>query len=69
MRGVRWENIDNQSQKIKLPADGKFSERIRELGYLVAWSDKYLTINWGHNVQEWKNNLEYYIINYEAKNC
>jgi len=67
-KGVRWENMPSQSQKIRLPDDGEFSRRIRELGYLVAWSDKYTTINWGHNVQEWKNNLEYYIINYEAKN-
>ena len=55
------------SQKIKFPADLKFSQRIRELGYWVAWNDKYTVINWGHNVQEWQNNLEYYIKNYESK--
>ena len=66
-KGVRWKNKRSKSQIIKFPADGKFSKRIRELGYWVAWNDKYTIINWGHNVQEWQNNLEYYIKNYESK--
>jgi len=57
-KGVRWKNKCSQSQNIKFPADGKFSQRVRELGYWVAWNDKYTVINWGHNVQEWQNNIE-----------
>ena len=66
-KGVRWKNIDSKSQKIMLPADGKFSKQIKELGYWIAWNDKYTIINWGHNIQEWQNHLEYYIKNYESK--
>ena len=35
---------------------------------MVAWNDKYLVNNLGHNVEEFKTDLQYYIANYEAKN-
>ena len=65
-KGIRWETIPSESGN-KFPADGKFSHEVKKLGYLVAWNDKYTVINWGHNVNEWKKNLDYYIRNYQSK--
>lgn len=40
---------------------------MKNLGYLVAWNDRYVAVNWGHNVNEFKRDVNYYINNYGAK--
>ena len=67
-RGLRWNtrNITHDTD-ILLPADGGFSIKIKKLGFWVAWNDKYTVINWGHNVKEWADHLDYYLEVYRAK--
>ena len=64
-QGVRWQNADAGSYRF--PNDTVFSRSVIKLGYLVAWNDQYLVINQGHLLQEFKNNLHYYIENYRSK--
>jgi len=33
----------------------------------LAWNDKYVVFNLGHNVKEWIKDLDYYLENYRAK--
>jgi glycosyltransferase involved in cell wall biosynthesis len=68
--GVRWGTIlslGGARSRSKLPADFSASLVIGERGYWVAWNDRYTVINWGHNVQEWQANPDYYLDNYRAK--
>jgi len=67
-KGLRWNtrNITHDTD-ILLPADGGFSIKIKKLGFWVAWNDKYTVINWGHNVKEWAEHLDYYLEVYRAK--
>ena len=37
------------------------------MGYWIAWNDKYTVINWGYNVKEWIQHVDYYLENYRAK--
>ncbi|WP_059041715.1 glycosyltransferase family 2 protein [Paenibacillus rubinfantis] len=64
-QGLRWSNFE--SGQWRFPADGQFSGDVRRLGWYVAWNDRYLVTNWGHNIQEFEKNLEYYLSNYKAK--
>jgi Glycosyl transferase family 2 len=63
--GLRWSNID--SGRFRFPNDAQFSRQIRALGYKVARSDRYLVKNWGHNLEEMKSDVEYYLENYANK--
>ena len=53
--------------RTKFPNDRAFSRAVKSHGYQVAWNDHSTVINWGHNVEEWIDNLEYYISNYKSK--
>ncbi len=66
-KGVRWENIISDGGEFRFPADGKFSSDIKKLGKLVAWSDSYQAINWGHYQRIWEKNEDYYIKNWDEK--
>ena len=57
--GVRWQSLLDGS--FKFPADGLFSNDVKRLGYTVAWNDRYLVGNLGHNVSELKKRLNYYV--------
>lgn len=63
--GVRWKNYE--SRGFKFPADHAFSLDVKALGYLVAWNDRYVVVNWGHNIREMAANPAYYVENYSAK--
>jgi len=65
-KGVRWRSVPTKG-KFRFPDDGKFSSDVKKFGYLVAWNDKNFVINWGHNVKEWIENIDYYIENYKTK--
>jgi len=66
--GFRWGSIPRvDRQRVKLPDDFGASEFVRQRGAWVAWNDRYTVINWGHNVEEWQKNLDYYVDNYMAK--
>ena len=64
-RGARWVSYGNG--RFKFPADGQFSADVKKLGYLVAWSPRYVATNWGHNIEEMQENVEYYVENYSSK--
>ncbi|SDC82670.1 MULTISPECIES: glycosyltransferase family 2 protein [unclassified Candidatus Frackibacter] len=64
-RGVRWRNT--KFGTYKFPHDSAFSKDVMKCGYLVAWNDEYLVINCGHQVDELRENLAYYIKNYKSK--
>lgn len=67
-RGFRWGTVRPvPGQPFRLPSDMLASIFVRDLGYLVAWNDRYTVINWGHNVDEWQEHLDYYVGNYRAK--
>jgi len=66
-RGVRWRTRRIYHETYRYPRDYEFSMKIKENGYLVAWNDKYTVFNLGHFIDEWKDNLAYYIENYKAK--
>ncbi len=67
-RGFRWGTVRAvRGQAVRFPSDMLASIFVRELGYLVAWNDRYTVVNWGHNVEEWKSHLDYYLDNYRAK--
>jgi glycosyltransferase involved in cell wall biosynthesis len=67
-RGFRWGTVRPvRGQPVRFPSDMLASIFVRDLGYLVAWNDRYTVVNWGHNVEEWRNHLDYYLGNYRAK--
>lgn len=67
-QGFRWGSIPRvDRQRVKLPDDFGASDFVRQNGSWVAWNDKYTVINWGHNIEEWQRNLDYYVNNYVAK--
>ena len=66
-KGVRWNTKRTSHETSKFPADFRFSQSVMELGFWVAWNDKYTVFNWGHNIKEWNEHLEYYLENYRAK--
>ena len=63
--GIRWGSVG--SSTYRAPDDGVFSKEVKKIGYKVAWNDKYVVINWGHNIAEMKNRIEYYLNNVEGK--
>lgn len=64
-QGIRWENIGDG--EVKFPDDYSFSQQVIKAGYMVAWNDHYLVTNFGHLIDEIKNNFVYYIRDYKAK--
>ena len=54
-------------QRFRLPADRAASQFVHQLGYWVAWNDTYTVINWGHNVLEMQEHVDYYVDNYQSK--
>jgi glycosyltransferase involved in cell wall biosynthesis len=64
-KGARWKTYDEGG--FQFPSDGAFSADVRKMGYLVAWNDEHVAINWGHNIAEFVRNLPYYVENYQAK--
>ena len=64
-KGVRWTNIE--SGRFKFPNDARYSDEVKQTGYDVAWSDEYLVINWGHNIEDIARRLPYYVESYQAK--
>lgn len=64
-RGTRWGT--KRRGEVRLPKDGQFSKGVKALGYLVAWNDVYVVRNLGHNIEEFKTRLPYYIENYATK--
>ena len=66
--GFRWGSIPRpRGTQIRLPDDFSASAFVHQAGFKVAWNDRYTVVNWGHNVAEWKNHLEYYLSGYLAK--
>jgi hypothetical protein len=45
----------------------RFSDDVRALGYAVAWNDRTVIVNHGHEVEEWVRRLPYYIASYSGK--
>ena len=63
--GARWKSYGKGD--IWFPDDASFSDEVRNRGFIVAYNDKYVIINWGHNIRELKKELTYYIENYKSK--
>ncbi|MGD0854886.1 MAG: glycosyltransferase [Dehalococcoidia bacterium] len=63
--GARWKSYGKGD--IWFPDDASFSDEVRNRGFIVAYNDKYVIINWGHNIRELKKELPYYIENYKSK--
>ncbi|MEZ0264844.1 MAG: glycosyltransferase [Phycisphaerae bacterium] len=64
-RGVRWQA--HGTKAYWSPDDGAFSREVKRAGYRVAWNDRYVVVNWGHNVKEMARRMEYYLNNAEGK--
>jgi len=47
--------------------DSRFSEKIRQVGLLIAWPDEEMAINVGHTAEEFARDPDYYIRNYRLK--
>src|SRR5207244_789180 len=58
-RGARWRS--HGTRTYWSPDDFAFSTDVKKLGFEVAWNDRYLVINWGHNAKEMISRLEYYM--------
>jgi glycosyltransferase involved in cell wall biosynthesis len=63
--GVRWKSISSESHRF--PFDWQFSNDVRVAGYEVAFNDRYVVRNWGHNVEEMAGRVSYYLQNYGSK--
>jgi len=64
-RGVRWKA--HGTKTFWSPDDAAFSTDVKRIGYLVAWNDKYVVINWGHNAEEMLRQFDYYLNNAKGK--
>jgi hypothetical protein len=63
--GVRWHNLEFGD--LRWPDDGRFSTDVKAAGFMVAWNDRQVVTNWGHNVAEWSNALDYYLADFGSK--
>jgi hypothetical protein len=63
--GVRWRTLE--AGGLRWPDDGRFSADVKAAGFLVAWNDRHVVTNWGHNVAEWRGRLDYYLADFGAK--
>jgi glycosyltransferase involved in cell wall biosynthesis len=66
-KGLKWTNLISKEGLFKFPADGKFSADVKNMGYLVGWSDQYKSINWGFNQRIISKEKEYYNENWKEK--
>jgi len=67
-KGGRWKTQPvSRDTYVRFPEDREFSEYVKSQGFWVAWNDKYVVFNLGHNVAEWIKNLDYYLENYRCK--
>ncbi len=66
-KGLLWKTKQSADGSFKHPADYQFSMGVKNLGYHVALNDKRVVFNWGHNIQEWMDNVEYYLEGYRSK--
>ncbi len=64
-KGIQWKSYGDGDTWF--PDDGSFSDDVRQKGYLVAYNDRYVVINWGHNITEFKKDPDYYVNNYKSK--
>jgi glycosyltransferase involved in cell wall biosynthesis len=66
--GFHWHNLEKiEGSRFLFPDDGRASRDIQALGYQTAWNDKHAAVNWGHNIDEFLKNPEYYVSNYSSK--
>lgn len=66
-QGLRVGSVRDEKGAVLFPDDAKLSSDIKQLDYLVAWSDHYLARNLGHTLAEFQKRLGYYQEGYEAK--
>ena len=66
-QGARWVTRPELYNTCRFPSDKEFSKLVKKLGYWVAWNDKNTVINWGYNIKEWIEHVDYYLENYRAK--
>jgi hypothetical protein len=65
---LTWSNLTiSKNSQIKLPADANFSDKIKNLGYIAAWSENYQVINWGHYKRIWDLMPNYFRNNWQTK--
>jgi len=62
--GGRWRS---RPDGFPAPDDVRFSDVVREVGFAVAWNDRTLIVNHGHEVEEWVRRLPYYVASYSGK--
>ena len=66
--GIRVHNLPpNGPDAFKFPDDGRLSSEVQALGLWCAWSDKYWVRNFGHEMEEFERNPDYYRDNYASK--
>lgn len=63
--GIRWKNYTRG--QFHFPSDGHFSTDIKRKGWKIAWNDCHLVTNWGHNLAEFQQELDYYVESYSSK--
>jgi glycosyltransferase involved in cell wall biosynthesis len=63
--GLRWENYVRH--EFHFPADGMLSLNVKRFGWEVAFNDRYVVMNWGHNIKEFQRETAYYVSNCLAK--
>ena len=66
-KGLLWKTRKITHETYRFPADYQFSIGVKNLGYHVALNDKRVVFNWGHNIQEWTDNVEYYLEGFRTK--
>lgn len=66
-KGLKWRTRTIIREDIRFPRDYEFSMNVKKMGYVVAWNDRNVVFNWGHNIQEFVRDPDYYIANREAK--
>jgi len=62
--GGRWRS---RPDGFRAPNDVQFSADVRAFGYAVAWNDRTVIVNHGHEVEEWIRRLPYYVASYSGK--
>jgi glycosyltransferase involved in cell wall biosynthesis len=62
--GGRW---TSRPDGFRAPDDVRFSDDVRGFGYAVAWNDRTVIVNHGHEVEEWIRRLPYYVASYSGK--
>lgn len=66
-KGLKWVNLLSKDGLFKFPADASFSLDVKNMGYLVGWSNRYMALNWGFNERVIAKEKEYYEKNWKEK--